>query len=103
MISRRAFIASVSAAAGVGIGSLAAAEPKDGRKKLAIVTTEWRFRSHAWLMGERFLAGYPVKGRWHRPPIDVVSAYVDQFPKNDLSKQRAKESGFTIYPTIAEA
>jgi hypothetical protein len=54
-------------------------------------------------MAERFLAGYPVKGRWHKPALDVVSAYVDQFPKNDLSKHRAKESGFTIYPTIAEA
>ena len=54
-------------------------------------------------MAERFLAGYPMKGKWHQPPIEVVSAYVDQFPKGDLSRQRAKESGFTIYPTVAEA
>ena len=33
----------------------------------------------------------------------TVSAYVDQFPQSDLSRQRAKEFGFTIYPTIAEA
>ena len=43
---------------------------------MAIVTTEWRDRSHAWHMGERFLAGYPLPGKWHRPPLDVVSAYV---------------------------
>ena len=43
------------------------------------------------------------KGKWHQPPLEVVSAYVDQFPENDLSRQRAKEFGFTIYPTIAEA
>jgi hypothetical protein len=73
------------------------------RKRLAIVTTEWRFHSHAWHMGERFLVGYPSSGAWHRPPLDVVSAYVDQFPENDLSRQRAKEFGFSIYPTIAEA
>ena len=73
------------------------------RKRMAIVTTEWRFHSHAWHMGERFLVGYPSGGAWHRPPIDVVSAYVDQFPENDLSRQRAKEFGFTIYPTVAEA
>jgi hypothetical protein len=54
-------------------------------------------------MAERFLAGYPRQGRWHRPPLDVVSAYIDQTPKNDLSRDRAKEFGFTIYPTIAEA
>ncbi len=72
-------------------------------RKLAVVTTEWRYRSHAWHMAERFLAGYPREGRWHRPPFRVVSAYVDQFPENDLSRQRASEFGFTIFPSIAEA
>jgi hypothetical protein len=80
-----------------------AAEPQNQRKRLAIITTEWRFHSHAWHMGERFLVGYPIGGKWHWPPFEVVSAYVDQFPENDLSRQRAKEFGFTIYPTIAEA
>jgi hypothetical protein len=59
------------------------------RKKLAVVTTAWYYRSHARHMAERFLTGYPVEGRWHRPPLDVVSAYVDQVPDNDLSKGRA--------------
>jgi hypothetical protein len=69
---------------------------------MAIVTTEWRYLSHAWHMGERFLVGYPRQGKWHHPPLDVVSAYVDQQPKNDLSRKRAAEFGFKIYPTIAE-
>ena len=81
---------------------MAQGDPKQ-KKKLAIITTEWRFRSHAWHMGERFLGGYPVKGKWHRPAIEVVSAYVDQVPAGDLSKARALESNFKIYPTIAEA
>ncbi|WP_029630002.1 hypothetical protein [Zavarzinella formosa] len=102
MISRRTFLSAAGAAV-IGTG-LSAEEPgKQPRKKLAIVTTEWRYLSHAWHMGERFLAGYPIKGRWHRPAIDVVSAYVDQFPKNDLSRDRARESGFTIYKSVAEA
>jgi hypothetical protein len=70
---------------------------------MAIVTTEWRYHSHAWHMGERFLVGYPSNGHWHRPPLDVVAAYVDQFPEGDLSRQRAREYGFPIYPTVAEA
>jgi hypothetical protein len=49
------------------------------------------------------LHGYPRQGRWHRPAIEVVSAYVDQFPPNDLSRGRAKEFGFPIHRTIAEA
>ncbi len=98
MFSRRTFLGTVAA----GIAAPAFAEPL-ARKRLAVVTTEWRERSHAWHMAERFLGGYPIKGKWHRPPIDVVSAYVDQFPKNDLSRGRAKESGFTIYKSVAEA
>ncbi len=100
MIQRRTFIGALGS-------SLAAApllwtNPRQA-KRLALVTTEWRFRSHAWHMGERFLAGYPMEGRWHRSPIELVSAYVDQEPKNDLSRHRAREFGFHIYPTIAEA
>jgi hypothetical protein len=103
MVPRRTFLASL----GVGLAtpSLAAdAEaPRGGRKKIAVVTTEWRYHSHAWHMAERFLAGYPLKGKWHRPDLEVVSAYVDQRPKNDLSRKRAEEYGFKLYPTIAEA
>ena len=54
-------------------------------------------------MAERFLVGYPSQGKWHRPTIEVVSAYVDQTPANDLSRKRADEFGFKIYPTIAAA
>ncbi len=103
MFNRREFL--VASGAGLIGGALAfgaEAEPKR-RKKLAVVTTLWNYRSHAWHMAERFLHGYPLRGKWHRPEFDVVSAYVDQSPEGDLSKDRAKEFGFTIYPTIAEA
>lgn len=100
MIDRRTFLGAMGGA--VAAMPLAwAAEPK--RKRLAIVTTEWRYQSHAWHMGERFLAGYPIDGRWHQPPLEVVSAYVDQKPENDLSRGRSKEFGFPIYPSIAQA
>ena len=77
--------------------------PPEKRKRMAIVTTEWRYHSHAWHMGERFLVGYLIQGRWHRPQLDVVAAYVDQTPENDLSRKRSEEFGFPIYPTIAQA
>lgn len=102
MISRRTFFHTASASL-LGAFQAFGQSADKPRPKLAIVTTEWRERSHAWHMGERFLGGYPRQGRWHRPALDVVSAYVDQFPKNDLSRQRARESGFTLYPSIAEA
>src|SRR5436309_1855478 len=57
------------------------------RKRMAIVTTEFRLQSHGQHMGDRFLVGYPMEGRWHRPGLDVVSLYVDQKPAGDLSQQ----------------
>jgi hypothetical protein len=81
----------------------AAEEDPKARKRLAVITTVWRYRSHAWHMAERFLHGYPQEGKWHRPPLQVVSAYVDQQPEGDLSKQRAEGFGFKIYPSIADA
>jgi len=72
-------------------------------KRMAIVTTEWRYHCHAWHMAERFLVGYPTQGHWHEPKLEVVSAYMDQFPEKDLSRQRSEEFGFPIYDSVAEA
>ena len=103
MITRRGFLS----AAGVGftIGSNAPGEEPgpSARKRLAVITTEWRYHSHAWHMAERFLVGYPKSGHWHRPALDIVAAYVDQKPENDLSRRRSAEFGFPIFATIAEA
>src|SRR5579864_2190996 len=104
MISRRTALGAMGTGLlGLPLATVQAKPVEKRRRRLAIVTTEWRYHSHAWHMGERFLVGYPVRGKWHRPPLDVVSVYVDQTPKNDLSRKRAAEFGFKIYPTIAEA
>ncbi|HUE73585.1 MAG TPA: hypothetical protein VMP01_22095 [Pirellulaceae bacterium] len=105
MLTRRHFLAASSAALASLPLTLNSQEKaaSSQRKRLTVVTTEWRYHSHAWHMAERFLHGYPREGRWYKPPIDVVAAYVDQFPEGDLSRSRAKEFGFPIYPTVAEA
>ena len=71
--------------------------------RIAVIATVYRYLSHAQHIGDRFLVGYPIAGEWHHPDMKVVSLYVDQKPENDLSAERAKEFGFTVYPTIAEA
>jgi len=85
-----------------GAAAAPAAEP-GSRKRMAILTTVWRYQSHGQHMGDRFLHGYPMNGKWQKPGLDVVSLYVDQTPKGDLSRQRAEEFGFKIYPSVAEA
>ena len=110
MWSRRQFLGSVAAGTLAGsmtfdpARSLRAADQQGvPKKKLAVVTTLWNYRSHAWHMAERFLTGYPLQGAWHQPPFQVVGAYVDQRPEGDLSQKRADEFGFRVYPTVAEA
>ncbi|HLJ10847.1 MAG TPA: hypothetical protein VKU82_06645 [Planctomycetaceae bacterium] len=106
MLSRRQFLRTTAAGLAGGTLLRAAASDEPGpasRKRLAVVTTVWTYHSHAWHMAERFLHGYPLLGKWHRPKLDVVAAYVDQKPEGDLSRSRAEEFGFPIYPTIAEA
>jgi hypothetical protein len=105
MLTRRNFLAAAAVAPWGIRAALRAAPASDqaATKKIAIVTTVWTYQSHAQHMGDRFLVGYPRNGRWHRPPIEVVSLYVDQKPDGDQSAQRARDHGFTVYPTIAEA
>ena len=103
MLNRREFLQWTGAASVAGLWTGSAGAQPEKRLRLAVVTTEWRYHSHAWHMAERFLVGYPKQGKWHRPPLDVVSAYVDQFPENDLSRSRSAEFKFPIYPSVAEA
>jgi hypothetical protein len=92
--SRRAFLGTAAA-----LPALAQARPL----RIAMITTIYRYLSHGQHMGDRFLIGYPYEGEWHKPDMSVVSLYVDQKPEGDLSEARAKEFGFRLYPTIADA
>jgi len=103
MLTRRSFLGSSAAALTAAAFSPRTLAQNAKTKRLAVITTLWNYRSHAWHMAERFLHGYPMEGKWHRPPFEVVSAYVDQQPSGDLSKRRSEEFGFKIYPTVAEA
>ena len=103
MLSRRSFLSTsasiaASAMAGTFVCSAAAREAA-GRRHDGLELPLARL-AHGRAVPA---SAIPSTGSWHRPPFDVVSAYVDQTPKNDLSRQRAEEFGFTIYPTIAEA
>lgn len=77
--------------------------PSPQPKRLAVIATIYRYLSHAQHFADRFLVGYPHRGRWHRPNMKVVALYVDQRPAGDQSLDRAREFGFEVYPTIAEA
>ena len=99
--SRREFL--VGAAGALPLGSLAHAA-QGRRPKIAALTTIYHKYSHSQHIVDRFLEGYGWEGRHHRPPMDVVSLYVEQIGENDWSRERVKRhSQLKSYPTIAEA
>ena len=76
----------------------------DTRPRVAALVTEYRKYSHGQNIVDRLMGGYGWESRWHRPALDVVSLYVDQFPESDLSREReARHPDLHIYPSIAEA
>jgi hypothetical protein len=93
MLTRRTFLQTAAVAAAA----------QNQPRRIAILASIYRLQSHAQHMSDRFLVGYPYGGVWHKPNAKVVSLYVDQKPEGDLSGARAREFGFEVYPTIAEA
>lgn len=100
-LSRRSFLAAGAAAASVLALPLRATA--GARKRIALIGTEVRLHSHAQHFIDRFLLGYGWDGGWRRPEVDLVSLYVDQRPKGDLSRSIAARHGVPIHRTIAEA
>ncbi len=94
-ISRRHLLAGAA-------GSSAVRPPR--RPKIAAITTVCFKYSHTQHFVDRFLDGYGWNGTHHRPPMDLVSLYVDQVGAGDLSRERAaRHPSMRIYPSIAEA
>jgi hypothetical protein len=88
---------------GRAAGGVAAGVEPSGRLRVAAVVTEFSYRSHAHVIIENFLEPYLFNGKRTESGMDVVSLYVDQFPRRDMARDVAKAYGIKIYPTIAEA
>ena len=95
MISRRHLLQAAPAA----LWPAAAA----GKKRIAVVATEYRLDSHADVIAGRLIKGYEYEGKRREPAVQVVSMYTDQVPHNDLSRGLAAKYGFKIYPTVRQA
>ncbi|MDA0337662.1 MAG: hypothetical protein O2782_21055, partial [bacterium] len=75
---------------------------EEQKRIAAIVTSFWRM-SHAEVIVGRLLEGYYYQGERQPPRVQIVSLYVDQFPDNDMSRDKAKKHDIPIYKSIAEA
>ena len=116
-LTRRSFLASGALVASGGLRpplaqAVAADTPrsrppkreKPVAKKVAVVTTVYTYLSHAYHIAGRFLDGYLGDGNKHYfPEFGVASVYAEQKPAGDLSGELAKQHGFRLAPTIADA
>jgi hypothetical protein len=71
-------------------------------KKVAAITTVYTKWSHADVIIGKMIEGYLYDGK-DKPNLQVVSLYVDQFPKNDMSRKLAKKFDIKICESIEEA
>lgn len=108
--TRRQFLGTVAGAtAGASFAPaiLAASDKTSSEEKtpktVAILATKVAKYSHAQHFIDRFLEGYGWQGEHHKPSLKLASLYVDQFPDNDLARERSKRHNVPIYPSIAEA
>ena len=73
------------------------------KKQIALMGTVVFRHSHAQHFIDRFLLGYSWDGQWRTPDVELVSLYIDQFPKEDLVRAIAKRHGVPLATTIPEA
>lgn len=71
-------------------------------KNVAAIVTEYRRWSHADVIVGKLLEGFLHDGK-EKPNLRLVSMFVDQFPKGDLSRELAPKHGFRIFDTIEGA
>lgn len=69
---------------------------------VAAVVTEYRHNSHADIIVSRLLQTYTLDGRGEESPLELVSLYTDQKPRNDISRMLSASHRFPIYDTIRD-
>jgi len=113
-IHRRAFLAAAGAVASEGFRlppSFANDTPrtrppkraKPAPKKIALLTSVYRYLSHSYHIAGRFLDGYMKGDEHHFPEFDIASAYVEQVTDSDLSRELAKAHNFRLSESIEDA
>jgi hypothetical protein len=98
-LNRRNFLATVGASAALGAMPIRSS----ARPRVAFLGTVVKKLSHAQHFLDRHTLGYTWNGGWQDPRIEIASVYIDQFPEDDLAKNRIARHKLKQFPTIAEA
>jgi len=112
--SRRDFLTQSAGLLGTaaGLSSLAAPSARAQKpppaappapKRVAMINSIYRFRSHAYHLGRRILLGYDCEGFLHQPSLKLARMFNDQYPDDDLSRTDGSQHDFEVVETVAQA
>jgi hypothetical protein len=83
---------------------LATEKTKPAKKlRIAAIVTEYRHNAHADVIVGRVIKGYTLDEKGPRPSLQLMSLYVDQTPKGDLSKSLAEKHHFLLAKNVEQA
>src|SRR5262245_53035053 len=107
-MNRRDFLAAVAASGAVATaGEFPRSTPpkrtSKPSKKIAVVTTAYYYLSHAYHICGRFLYGYLRGKEYIFPDSEIAAVHVEQVRANDLSRDLAKQHGFRLSDSVADA
>src|SRR5262245_42888783 len=88
---------------GVPAGPASADDKPAAPVRVAAVVTEYRHNSHADVIVSRLLQTQTLDGKGDKPGMRLVSLYTDQVPEGDTSRRLAREHGFRLSETVADA
>ncbi len=74
------------------------------QKRIAFLIDSWYPRSHADVIGTRFLEGYKLGDKFYHSPLTIASVYTDA-PRGETDQTRrlAARYGFRVANSVAEA
>lgn len=105
-LDRRDFLAQMGSltAATLFAPTLAFAQEQSATtKRIAFLGTVVRQHSHAQHFLDRLALGYGWRGEWQKPRLEIASVYLDQFPDDDLGRQRVEKYGLTLFSSVEDA
>ena len=71
--------------------------------KVAGIATTYFHNSHADVILSRLVQTDTLDGKGTHPPLDLVSLFTDQVPKNDISRKLAAQHKIPIFPQVRDA
>jgi hypothetical protein len=83
--------------------SALADNPVEKPKRIAAVVTEYRHNSHADVIVSRLFQTQTLDGNGDRLRMQLLSVYTNQVPQTDTSRKWAKQYGFRISDSVADA